>query len=155
MRDRIKRPKDKEVIFNKLRESSENKEGFFPTLKAIMMFASALGYKYNKKIPFESSSEPISLSVFDKEDLFFIDILALEETKDMNILDDDNENAVEKKYTIFEAYANGGLEIIDKIIFKDTGTLYNNFIQLIIKEISSNQDDEKSIDNLKDILKGL
>lgn len=149
MRDRVRRPKEKEYLFNKLKESSKYVDGFFSTYKDILIFAAALGFKYTKRIPFNDSSEPISLSVFTKDNLYFIDILALGETKDINLLDWEDKNTVEKKLTIFEEYANGGLNIMDRKIFTESGTLYDNFIQLLYEELN----DKKNKNELDELTK--
>jgi len=152
MRDRIKRPADKEVLFNKLKEGSQNKDGFFPTFKDLLVFAAALGYKYNTRIPFSENLEPIHLSVFQNEEINFIDILALGETADINIIDPNDEEAVEKKLLIFEEYANGGLELLDRKIFRDAGTIYINFLGLVIEEVSSGKTEKPSETDLGNLI---
>lgn len=92
---------------------TDSEEGVFETYKDALVFAAALGAFHGDKEPFEESSEPIPFEYFrrkaDNEALFLL--LALHDTEDIDILRDDRQ---EERLEIFESYANGGLNRIER-----------------------------------------
>ncbi|BAF70783.1 DNA phosphorothioation-associated protein 4 [Nitratiruptor sp. SB155-2] len=150
MRDRIFADQDKRYLFEKL--CLDKKENIFNSNKDLILFAAALGYKHNQKFPLKKRDTEIPLAVFqrDKKDFYFIDIIALGDLEDISILDWDNGDIVDKKLGIFEEYANAGLVIIEHKLFRESGDVYDNLLQLIYKEINEKEEDEEF--NLSDLI---
>ncbi|MBV8885629.1 MAG: DNA phosphorothioation-associated protein 4 [Chroococcidiopsidaceae cyanobacterium CP_BM_RX_35] len=111
---RIKIAKDKTKLVRDLK-AADDTTGPFQTFVDIMVFASALGARRKKRVPlveFARDLDPIRRDYFDNNrcDLV-INLLAISETQDQKILAQD-EASDEQRITIFEEYANGGLEIL-------------------------------------------
>ncbi len=143
--DRVFTSKEKADLFVKLSKTKQkSKDWIFDNNKDLFLFAASLGYKDNKKRPLEKRDGEIPLSVFQrsKDNLDFIDLIALGDTGDVYILGWDDEEVVDKKLTIIEEYANRGLEIIEDKLFNNNTDIYDNLLQLINGELkgeSANQ----------------
>ncbi len=114
--NRIKIAKDKADLV-KVLTASDDTTGVFQTYVEVMVFAAGLGAKRKKRVPLAGVSkdlEPIRLEYFEnhKYDLV-INLLAVSEVKEHNILADD-EKLEEQRIKIFEEYANAGLEILQQ-----------------------------------------
>jgi dnd system-associated protein 4 len=111
---RIKIAKDKAKLVKDLK-ASEDTTGPFQTYVDVMVFAAALGAKRKKPVPlieFARDLDPIRRDYFDNNRCeLVINLLAISETQEQNILADD-EKSDEQRIKIFEEYANGGLEIL-------------------------------------------
>ncbi len=152
--DRIFTSKEKTDLFQKLSKTKQKtKDGIFDNNKDLFLFAAALGYKDKKRRPLLRRDGEIPLSVFQKSknNLDFIDLVALGDTKDVYILDWDDEEMVDKKLTIVEEYANRGLEIIDERLFNNNTDIYDNLLQLVNDGISG-KSTSKDIGNLDDLV---
>jgi dnd system-associated protein 4 len=78
----------------------------------VISFAAMYGFRRKRKVEFSNSLEPIRQDVFEKSGQDqLINLLALAETKDPHSLAQ-TEEAVKQRITIFEEYANGGLELL-------------------------------------------
>lgn len=111
--NRIKIAKDKADLVKALVTSNE-KTAPFQTYVEVMIFAAALGVKHKKRVPLQEIAKdlsPLRQDYFASSFNLAINLFAITETKDINILDDD-EIADDKRIYIFEEYANGGLEIL-------------------------------------------
>jgi dnd system-associated protein 4 len=108
---RVRRPKDKEELLTTLTD-----EGPFATFREALVFAAALGVCSERRVPFEQSSEPIPWEVFGPTASPTMDMVAAVTTDELEILADDR---VDDRLTIFEEYANGGLEIIRERLAND------------------------------------
>lgn len=152
--DRVFTSKEKADLFLKLSKSKQKTgDWIFENNKDLFVFAASLGYKDGKRRELLKRDGEIPLSVFQKSkgNLDFIDLVALGDTKDVYILDWDDETMVDKKLTILEEYANRGLEIIEEKLFNNNTDIYDNLLQLINSELkgdSGNQD----IGKLEDIV---
>ncbi len=142
---RIKKPKDKEEVINRLLFKKTNKQGIFESYYEIMTFAASIGIKHkgdrlnNGYIEFTDSLEPVNLGYFNQD---FIDLIAIKHKNDARYLDwEDDELVISEKIKIFESYINGGLSIIEDKIQNSTNIL-EDITQLVLKELSS----AKSID---------
>jgi dnd system-associated protein 4 len=116
--NRIRIAKDKADLVQAL-VASDSTTGPFQTYADAIAFAAALGAKRRKRSPLGeiSKREPgaIALEVFVSRGTDrAIQLLAIAETKDIKILSPTDENSEEQRIRIFEEYANGGLEIIQK-----------------------------------------
>lgn len=107
-KDRVRRPKDKDALLNRLVEDRMP----FETYRDVLIFASALGVARNRREPFQQSSEPIPWSVFTNSGSdALINMIAAVSSEDFNVLEPDRFG---ERLTIFEEYANGGLQIIQE-----------------------------------------
>ncbi|MDM9381437.1 DNA phosphorothioation-associated protein 4 [Chlorogloeopsis sp. ULAP01] len=110
---RIKIAKDKVELVRAL-VASKDTTGPFQTYVEAITFAAALGAKHKKRIPLEGIAKdlsPLRQDYFPGSFALLINLLAIVETTDINILGD-NDIADEQRIHIFEEYANGGLEIL-------------------------------------------
>lgn len=163
MRDRVFAPSEKRWIFNKLKRSSvENPDGIFESNKDILVFCASIGFKRNMPREFNRDSKndvEILLLRFTKEDHAFIDTIALAstfnntdpESGNVNLFSWEKDDMVEQKLLIFEQYVNGGLEILDKELFQNNTSIFDNLLQLINKELKTTES-EKEIIDLKNLV---
>ncbi len=111
---RIKPPKQYDAFIETLVN-----DGVFETKQAVMMFATAVGYRFGSRQKLDSGGEGIRWSVFEKNrDDAFINALALAAKKDLAVLDPDAAQGDELA-TIFEEYAAGGFDYLERYV-KDT-----------------------------------
>lgn len=111
--NRIRIAKDKAELVKQL-VASKDTTGPFQTYVEVMVFAAALGVKRKKRVPLEVSAKdlsPLRQDYFGSSFILLINLLALTETQDIKILENDD-LADEKRIHIFEEYANSGLEIL-------------------------------------------
>jgi dnd system-associated protein 4 len=111
--NRIKIAKDKAELVKALVASNE-KTAPFQTYVEVLVFAAALGAKRKKRVPLMDSAKdlsPLRQDYFASGFTLIINLLAFTETKNINILSED-EKADEQRIHVFEEYANGGLEIL-------------------------------------------
>jgi len=142
MRDRVFAAKDKSELFLKLSRTKQKDSDtwLFDNNKDLFLFAVAIGFKHEKREPLEKRDTEIPLSVFQKskDNLDFIDLIALGATENVYILDWDDEGKVEEKLTIVEEYANWGLRYMNEKILNSSSGLYDNLLQIINKEFENN-----------------
>ena len=113
---RIRVAKDKAELVKAL-TSADGATGPFQTYADVIVFAAALGAKHNKRVPLREISKrepsPIPQEQFIVRGYdIVINLLAINETKDIKVLSLLEEKSYEKRNYIFEEYANGGLEIL-------------------------------------------
>lgn len=149
MARRVRRPKDKEKLFNTLTESDT---AVFETYKDIFMMAACIGFHLGKREPFEQSSEPIAWTVFNGQtDLPIINAIALCETKDVTILLDD-ENNFDRKLAIIEEYANAGLTLLKERIIDSPGNAADNLMAFIYEAKELNKSDDIGLEQFEGTL---
>ncbi len=109
---RIGYSKDKSEIVQRL-VSTEDNTGPFKRIADVLAFAAALGNKRDKRVPLSGSqAEPIRQEIFDRQGYdTMMNLLALHAEGKPEVLADSNE-MIERRASIFEEYANGGLEIL-------------------------------------------
>ena len=109
-KDRVRRPKDKDALLNRLTEDNTP----FATFRDALIFASALGISRDRRESFQQSSEPIPWSVFSNSGSeALINMIAAVSSEDFNVLEP---GRFDERLTIFEEYANGGLQIIQEAL---------------------------------------
>ncbi|BAZ00135.1 hypothetical protein NIES37_41180 [Tolypothrix tenuis PCC 7101] len=111
--NRIRIAKDKVELVKAL-VASKDTTGPFQTYVEVMVFAAALGAKNKKRVPLEGIAKdlsPLRQDYFSSSFSLLINLLAINEIKDINILSE-QDVADEQRIHIFEEYANGGLEIL-------------------------------------------
>lgn len=129
---RIQMAKDKADFVKSLLIDDSDK-GLFKLRVDVLSFAAVLGANKDRKSPLgETTKEPIRQEVFNGHGYdTIINLLAVFNTNDPNILANSDEME-DKRATIFEEYANGGLEILREEV---KGSLdYLNDILLMITE---------------------
>ena len=155
---------DKRWIVDKLKKTSDNKEGFFESNKDVFVFAVSLGFNHNKQRELlNTKGGEIPLHLFTKDHKDYIDTIAIASTLDITdsekgkveLLSWEDEDAVNKKLKIFQEYANGGLEILNSELFQTNATIYDNLLQLIYKESSSDNLSTPKIGNLKSLINAI
>ncbi|MBD3561120.1 DNA phosphorothioation-associated protein 4, partial [Planktothrix sp. FACHB-1355] len=107
---KIRIAKDKADLVKSLLIAKET-TGPFQTYADIIVFAAALGAKRKKRVPLEEISKrdplPIGIEIFVSRGYdVAIKLLAIAETKDVNIISPNDENAESQRIEIFEEYAN-------------------------------------------------
>ena len=97
----------------------------FPSKKALQCYAAVLGFEMGERLPLPKGElDSIEWHTFDNDDYTdYIYLVALGETKDLNVLRYDVENSdvegdTEDMVTIFEEYANAGFEILSNWVLK-------------------------------------
>jgi dnd system-associated protein 4 len=126
---RAKRPKNKEKIFKKLVNGDEY--GLFETMKDVFMIAAIVGYNTEQKKEFDNYSGQIPWSVFNEQDKYLMNIIALADTKNIEIVLEKNSD---KKLKIVEEYVNGGIDKIKRQIIDKPGDGLDNLIEFIIND---------------------
>ncbi|NET00037.1 MAG: DNA phosphorothioation-associated protein 4 [Sphaerospermopsis sp. SIO1G2] len=141
---RIRVAKDK-ADFVKALISDDGGNGPFQTFADVIVFAAALGAKYNKRVSVDEVSKreptPIRLEIFAASGYdIVIKLLGITETQDIQILSPDDEDWQKKCNGIFEEYANGGLEILQGEL---RGSIdYTNTILLFLQHEKLNHKSE-------------
>src|SRR5262245_21809888 len=111
---RVRFAKDKVEIIKEL-VASEQTTGPFRLQADVLAFAAALGA--TRRFPIElgeATTEPIRQEVFDRQGYdTLINLLAVHHADDPLVLADSDEME-DRRITIFEEYANGGLQILQE-----------------------------------------
>jgi dnd system-associated protein 4 len=91
----------------------DTKRSIFTTMRDLLAFAAAVGYASEKRSPLSGKTNEIPFRIFETkpEVIDFMYLLALMATKNKELLRPSAENE-DHVATIFEEFANGGLEII-------------------------------------------
>ncbi|MHC5610204.1 MAG: DNA phosphorothioation-associated protein 4 [Nostoc sp.] len=142
--NRIRVAKDKAELVKSL-VASKDTTGPFQTYVEVMVFAAALGVKYKKRIPLDVISKdlsPLRQDYFTSSFTLLINLLAITETENIKILDDDNV-ADEQRIHIFEEYANSGLEIIQNELRGAVDYSERLLLILSYERTNSEQQDEE------------
>ncbi len=142
--NRIRVAKDKAELVKSL-VASKDTTGPFQTYVEVMVFAAALGVKNKKRIPLDVISKdlsPLRQDYFTSSFTLLINLLAITETENIKILDDDNV-ADEQRIHIFEEYANGGLEIIQNELHGAVDYSERLFLFLSYERTNTEQKDEE------------
>jgi dnd system-associated protein 4 len=113
---RIRVAKDKAELVKDL-TSSDGGTGPFNTFADVIVFAAALGAKHKKRVVLGEISKrepsPIRIEYFaSMGNDILIKLLAINETQDIKTLSLNEEEYERQRNSIFEEYANGGLEIL-------------------------------------------
>lgn len=148
---RIKRNKLQENLYKEL--TNKNEFGIFDTYKDVFMTAGLIGFLEGKREHFEEAAEGIAWSVFNLEtDLALFNAVALYETKDPKILINDDDEIFDKKATIFEEYASGGLPILYEKVMEYKRSASENYFDLIMEMENKKPELERTYDDIMDNL---
>ena len=130
----IRRSKNHSALIDRLdQKNPSTQQKVFPFKKATMCYAAILGFKKNKRVPLSDSHvDTIEWHTFENGDYTeYIYLIALAHSKNVDVLRYDVENSdsagfKEDMVTIFEEYANGGLEIMQNWMSKKPGDAFGN-----------------------------
>lgn len=106
---RVRRPRQHEPLMLELQQ-----EAGFATYRDILLFAAAVGFCQKRRVPFtDAAGDRIRYEVLTGPSYSdtLVNMIAVNVVDDAEILDDAK---VEERVTIFEEYANGGLEYIQE-----------------------------------------
>jgi len=124
---RIRRPAEFDDMLLELKD-----KGIFPTFKDALVFAASLGYRRGNRKSFQKSSEPIDIDVFRGDyDLTIMNVIAVEESEDPNMIAPSCE---EDRIKIFEEYAYGGLDIINREVRQGQQDWRSGILSLVQRE---------------------
>lgn len=121
------------------------KEGLFDTMKDVMLLAIVIGFKNDTKVHIDKyGGDAIKEHIF-KDDMDFLNIIAVLATKDIKILLDESRD---DKYKLLEEYAEGGMNLFVKAVFTGQYTDTERILDYVRKyapEISSSPTDLSSL----------
>lgn len=129
---RVRRPLHHEALMLELRD-----EASFSTFRNVMLFAAAVGVYFHRRVPFSAATEPIryeTLTVPAFSNALVGMIAATELSGDPEILDS---SRLQERVTIFEEYANGGLEYIQEQVNVRHQTAELVAVALVTEALSS------------------
>ncbi|RLL43921.1 DNA phosphorothioation-associated protein 4 [Oceanobacillus piezotolerans] len=150
IRRRIKRPKEQDSTYRRLTDKDEF--GLFNSYKEVFMLAGTIGFLEKKRKPFTSSAEGLLWDNFSLEtDEPTINMVALTETQDVNILQDDDET-FDKKLRIFEEYAAGGIEILEQKLLEQPKYMLNNLFDMIMNMENDASEKERNLKGIADMI---
>ena len=149
---RIERAIDKELTIKALTKDDDNTGGsIFPTMWQLLIFASMLGFKHNKREPLEKkdSGKSINPELFMKDPCFegIINLFSLLDNEDEKLLTDSKENN-NRKIRLFEEYANGGLAILKDRLETSNYSL-ESIISLVAEELSKGPRIDDDLDTIQ------
>jgi dnd system-associated protein 4 len=116
--NRIRVAKDKAELVKSLIASTENNSPFQTYADAIL-FAAVLGAKNKQRTPLGEISKkepgPISIEIFIARGYDpVMKLIAIAATENINVISPDRSDVEQQRIQIFEEYANGGLELLDR-----------------------------------------
>jgi dnd system-associated protein 4 len=116
--NRIRVAKDKAELVKSLIASTENNSPF-QTYADIILFAAVLGAKNKQRRPLGEISKkepgPISIEVFLAHGYDpVMKLIAIAATENINVISPDRSDVEQQRIQIFEEYANGGLDLLDR-----------------------------------------
>lgn len=137
---RVRRPAQHEQLIKRL----AGEEGPFSTLAEVLTFAAGLGYAEGRREPFSASGEQIDFDVFQRLGVEgFIDMLAAAVHEDVSILGPDR---ADERLTVFEEFANGGLEVLQSRISQSRADLDSLLSIVLERESEAAAEPEAGVD---------
>ncbi len=143
----VRRPDEYEEMLLELCQNKDKNKNIFLTYKDALVFSACLGFKSNKRVPFDKSSEPVGVHIFKGDyDFVIFNYIGIASTKSADIMGEKRE---EEKIKIFEEYACGGLELIKNKIHEKPGDGRESLLDLVLEQNdNSNQSILDDITNL-------
>jgi dnd system-associated protein 4 len=137
---RVRRPAQHEALLKHL----AGDEGPFGTLAEVLTFAAGLGYAEGRREPLDASGEQIDFDVFQRLGVDgFIDMLSAAVNEDVAILSAEKSD---DRLTIFEEFANGGLEVLQARLVQTEPNLDSLLNIVLEREGDSGSDDGAGVD---------
>jgi dnd system-associated protein 4 len=133
---RLNRPKDKDDLLQRLVD-----QGPFRELRDVLVFAAALGWHEQRRIPLASRGEPIRWEVATNRrgTEALVNMIAASASGDPEILSDDR---FDDRLAIFEEYANGGLELLGALLAAEPRPTVDIVLELVQKVLRADQAEE-------------
>lgn len=118
-----------EYIYKDLGKNDGKTEKLFESMKDVYMVAFLLGVLNDEKLSISKKGDPIKDIYFEDDDRYLMELIALDLTKDINIL---NKKEESEKYihSLVENYANSGICKLDELLGGEHFDL-DNFISMI------------------------
>jgi dnd system-associated protein 4 len=115
---RIRVARDKAELVKSLIGSTENNSPF-QTYADVILFAAVLGAKNKQRTPLGEISKkepgPISIEIFIARGYDpVMKLIAIAATENINVIAPDRSDVEQQRIQIFEEYANGGLDLLDR-----------------------------------------
>lgn len=121
------------------------KEGLFDTMKDVMLLAIIIGFKNGSKTPFDKyGGDAIKEHIF-KDDMDFLNIIAVLSTKDIKILLNENK---EEKYKLLEEYAETGMSKFVSEVFANQYTSAEKILDYVNKFAPGITSEKKDLSGL-------
>jgi dnd system-associated protein 4 len=116
--NRIRVARDKAELVKSLIGSTENNSPF-QTYADVILFAAVLGAKNKQRTPLGEISKkepgPISIEIFIARGYDpVMKLIAIAATENINVIAPDRSDVEQQRIQIFEEYANGGLDLLDR-----------------------------------------
>jgi dnd system-associated protein 4 len=116
--NRIRVARDKAELVKSLIGSTENNSPF-QTYADVILFAAVLGAKNKQRTPLGEISKkepgPISIEIFIARGYDpVMKLIAIAATENINVISPDRSDVEQQRIQIFEEYANGGLDLLDR-----------------------------------------
>ena len=147
----LNKSKENEWLYQDL-GNKENK--LFSSMKDVYTLTALMGGLLNERKTFNGSGgDAIKDSLFSRSEKTFFDFIAIDSTKDLNILKKEADSQ-EEKASLIESYSNAGIEILKE----NLGDSYLNLDNLIdaVEKIDKLIDEKKSKkSDLSTILSGI
>ena len=109
----VRRVATHEVLVRMLCEKNHSKSGrsLFPSMRELLCFCAVLGFQVDRRIRLEGKTLEVDARIWERSDtaVDLVYLLALAGTRDINLLHVDRDDDA---LTVFEEYANGGLEVL-------------------------------------------
>lgn len=139
----LNKSKENEELYQNLGNHRETK--LFSSMKDVYTLTAMIGLLMDKRKSFKSNGgDAIKENIFSRQDKTFFDFIAIESTKDLEILKKDEETENEKA-TLIESYSNAGIEILKEYL----GTEYLSIDNLLnaVEELDKDIDIERAKQN--------
>lgn len=130
---RLSRPRDKDDLLQQLTE-----DGPFDEYRDVLVFAAALGWHERRRVALAAKGEPIRWEVATNRrgTEALVNMIAAVESGDPEIL---AEARFEERLTIFEEYANGGLEILRALLATEPRPAVDVVLELVQRVSRANR----------------
>lgn len=124
---RIRRPADKDSVLRTLVEA-----GPFRAMRDALIFAAAVGYAHGIRVEFTQSGEPLRWDVLANKQSSeqLINMMAVAALDDLEVL---RPERFDERITIFEEYANGGLEVISQLLNHSSRQPVDTIVSLVLE----------------------
>jgi dnd system-associated protein 4 len=120
----VRRAASHEALVRMLAEKphSKTQKSVFPTMRELLCFAAALGFQADRRRGLDDKTLEIDGRIFENSDLAVdvVYLIALAGTRAVDILQPEREGDA---VTVFEEYANGGLDILKEWFGANPGDL--------------------------------
>jgi dnd system-associated protein 4 len=147
---RIYRDPKNEDVYEKL---CEVEGAVFSQLKDLFLMSVSIGYKYGQRKKLSKRGKEFHWSVFSKMEQSILNAVALSESDQIRILDDEYvvENEVDDKVTIIEEYANLGIEYIRSEVLDKGGNVIENLVAYLYSQKDQKDDNGFNLGGLLEL----